>query len=169
MKLVPLTLDYKLGEFDCGDDDLNEFLLNDAKPCLKLNIANTFILEDDGRVVAYFCLLNDKISRTEITGSRWKKVRERFPKSKQFRSYPSVKIGRFAVSTEYRGRNIGSELMDKLKITLTSVQSYSAFRYINVDAYISAIPFYEKNGFTQLNEKDENEHTRLMFFDKMSV
>ncbi|MBP3737607.1 MAG: GNAT family N-acetyltransferase [Muribaculaceae bacterium] len=81
----------------------------------------------------------------------------------------TVKIGRFAVSTEYRGRNIGSELMDKLKITLTSVQSYSAFRYITVDAYISAIPFYEKNGFTQLNEKDENEHTRLMFFDKMSV
>lgn len=100
MKLVPLTLDYKIGEFDCGDEDLNEFLLNDAKPCLKLNIANTFILEDDGRVVAYFCLLNDKISRTEITGSRWKKVRERFTKSKQFRSYPSVKIGRFAVSTE---------------------------------------------------------------------
>ena len=47
MKLVPLTLDYKIGEFDCGDEDLNEFLLNDAKPCLKLNIANTFILEDD--------------------------------------------------------------------------------------------------------------------------
>ena len=30
MKLVPLTLDYKIGEFDCGDEDLNEFLLNDA-------------------------------------------------------------------------------------------------------------------------------------------
>lgn len=32
MRLVPLSLDYKLGEFDCGDNDLNEFLLADAKP-----------------------------------------------------------------------------------------------------------------------------------------
>ena len=169
MKLVPLTLDYKLGEFDCGDDDLNEFLLVDAKPCLNLSIANTFILEDDGRIVAYFCLLNDKISRTEITGSRWKKIKGRFPKSKQFRSYPCIKIGRFAVSIDYRGKNIGSDLMDMIKDFLLKEQSSSEFRYITVDAYLSAIHFYEKNGFAQLNEKDENEHTRLMFYDKLVI
>ena len=169
MKLVPLTLDYKLGEFDCGDDDLNEFLLVDAKPCLNLSIANTFILEDDGRIVAYFCLLNDKISRTEITGSRWKKIKGRFPKSKQFRSYPCIKIGRFAVSIDYHGKNIGSDLMDMIKDFLLKEQSSSAFRYITVDAYLSAIHFYEKNGFVQLNEKDENEHTRLMFYDKLVI
>ena len=169
MRLKPLTSAYKIGEFDCGDEDLNEFLLCDAISCMKLNIANTFILEDEGRIVAYFCLLNDKISRTEITGSRWKKIKARFPKSKQFRSYPCVKIGRFAVSIAYRGQNIGSKLMDLLKDSLIKSKSFSAFRYITVDAYISAISFYEKNGFVQLNEKDENEHTRLMFFDKMDL
>ena len=59
--------------------------------------------------------------------------------------------------------------MDLLKDSLIKSNSFSAFRYITVDAYISAIPFYEKNGFAQLNEKDENEHTRLMFFDKMDL
>lgn len=167
MRLIQLTADYELGGFDCGDEDLNEFLLQDAKPCLDLNIANTFILEDDGRIVAYFCLLNDKISRTDITGSRWKKIRERFPKSKQFRSYPSIKIGRFAVSTDYRSQNIGSWLMDLLKDLLITNNSYSAFRYITVDAYLSAIPFYQKNGFTLLSKKEEGDSTRLMFFDKM--
>ena len=169
MNLIPLTPDYEIGVFDCGDDDLNEFLLQDAKPCLDLDIANTFILEDHGRIVAYFCLLNDKISRTEITGSRWKKIKERFPKSKQFRSYPCIKIGRFAVSKDYRGQNIGTWLMDLLKNRLIETYSYSAFRYLTVDAYLSAIPFYQKNGFLQLNEKDENEHTRLMFFDKKDI
>ena len=169
MRLKPLEAEYEIGEFDCGDEDLNEFLLYDAKPCMNLNIANTFILEDDGRIVAYFCLLNDKISRTEITGSRWKKIKERFPKSKQFRSYPCVKIGRFAVSIAYRGQNIGSKLMDFLKDSLIKSNSLSAFRYITVDAYLSAIPFYEKNGFALLNEKDMNEHTRLMFFDRMDI
>ena len=31
------------------------FLLNDAKKAYELRIANTFILEDDGRIVAFFC------------------------------------------------------------------------------------------------------------------
>ena len=33
------------------------------------------------------------------------------------------------------------------KDQLIEEQSSSAFRFITVDAYISAIPFYEKNGF----------------------
>ena len=45
MRLVPLTPDYPLTAFDCGDDDLNTFLLDDAKPSQELRIANTFVLE----------------------------------------------------------------------------------------------------------------------------
>ena len=169
MRLVPLTSDYELTPFDCGDSDLNEFLLNDAKKAFELRIANTFILEDDGRIVAYFCLLNDRISRNEITGSRWKKIKAQFPVSKQFRSYPTVKIGRFAVSMDYRGQGIGSELMNLIKDLLNTEVSRSAFRYITVDAYLSAISFYEKNGFRSLTKQEEDDHTRLMFFDMMEV
>lgn len=169
MELIPLTQNYELTAFDCGDDDLNAFLLNDAKKAVELRIANTFILEDEGRIVAYFSLLNDRISRNEITGSRWKKIKSKFPVSKQFRSYPCIKIGRFAVSVDYRGKSIGRWLMSQLKERLKAVQSQSAFRYITVDAYLSAIPFYEKNGFVHLTKKEEDEHTRLMFFDMMDI
>jgi hypothetical protein len=71
MELVPLTPDYPLTAFDCGDEDLNKFLLDDAKPSQELRIANTFILEaDDGRIAAYFCLLSDKVSKDEVIGTR---------------------------------------------------------------------------------------------------
>ncbi len=146
MKVVPLTPDYELTAFDCGDEQLNNFLFEDAKPSLELRIANTFILEDDGRIAAYFCLLNDKVSKDEIIGSRWKKIRANFPSGKQFRSYPTVKIGRLAVSVDYRGQNIGTWLMDKVKGTLRQSSTHSAFRYITVDAYLSAVQFYEKGG-----------------------
>lgn len=168
MQLVPLTPDYPLVAFDCRDNDLNRFLLDDAKHAQELRIDNTFILEDNGRIAAYFCLLNDRISRSEITGSRWKKIRAKFPVSKQFCSYPCIKVGRFAVSVDYRGQNIGSWPMDKLKERLNVGQNQSAFRYITVDAYLSAIEFYRKNGFQELT-KEEDEHTRLMFFDMMDV
>ena len=110
MKLIRLTLDYEFKGFDCGDDDLNEFLFEDAKSFLEKRIANTFILEDDGRIAAYFCLLNDKISRMEVTNSKWKSIKDSFPEGKRFRSYPAIKIGRFAVSAAYRGQHIGTDL-----------------------------------------------------------
>ena len=170
MRLVPLTPDYPLTAFDCGDDDLNSFLLNDAKPAQALRIANTFIVEaDDGRIAAYFCLLNDKISKSEVIGSRWKKIRSSFPRDKQFRSYHSVKIGRFAVALDFRGKNLGTDTMKKLRLLLANEQSRSAYHYITVDAYLSAVPFYEKNGFLHLTKKDEDEHTRLMYFDMMEI
>ena len=50
MKLIRLTPEYEFNDFDCGDDDLNEFLYEDAKKFLAKRIANTFILEDDGHI-----------------------------------------------------------------------------------------------------------------------
>ena len=169
MTVVPLTLDYKLTEFDCGDSDLNEFLLEDAKHFLAKRIANTFILEDDGRIAAYFCLLNDKISRLEVTNSQWRKVKDSFPDGKKFRSYPTIKIGRFAVSKDYHGQNLGTELMKGIKYLLNAGKNQSAFRFLTVDAYLSVIEFYRKNGFKELTKKEEDEHTRLMFFDMMNI
>lgn len=169
MELVRLTEDYPLHDFDCGDKDLNEFLLEDAKLFLAKRIATTFVIEDEGKIAAYFCLLNDKVSRTEITNSRWKMIRDSFPEGKRFRSYPTIKIGRFAVSQDYRGQHLGSWMMMIMKRILWEHASYSSFRFLTVDAYLSAIEFYRKNGFIELNQKDEDEHTRLMYFDMLTL
>lgn len=33
----------------------------------------------------------------------------------------------------------------------------------------SAVGFYAKNGFEELTRKEEDEHTRLMYFDMMEM
>ena len=169
MNLVRMTQDYVFGEFDCGDDDLNNFLFEDAKPFLEKSIANTFILEDGDKIVAYFSLLTDKISKLEVTNSQWKKVKKLFPEGKRFSSYPSIKIGRLAVSKEYRGQQIGTKMLTAIKAWFSSQQNYAASRFLTVDAYLSAIPFYLNNGFVELNQIDEDKHTRLMFLDLMQM
>lgn len=169
LQLVRLTDDYTLESFDCGDEDLNDFLLNDAKAFQKKHIAYTYLLEDDGNILAYFCLLNDKISRQDSSNSMWKRIKKEFPLEKQFSSYTAVKIGRFAVDKSSRGTGLGSELMTSLKFLLQEKHVVSAFRFITVDAYINAIPFYEKNDFRLLMPNDPNEHTKTMFFDMFSL
>lgn len=169
MIIKPLTSDYSIKSFDCGDSDLNDFLLNDALVFFEKRIANTYILEDNGDVVAYFSLLNDKVSRLDATGSSWKRLKKLFPRSKHFSSYPAIKIGRFAIDSKYKGQGLGSDLMNQIKNRLVEICKASAFRFLTVDAYLSAVPFYEKNGFKMLLTSDENKHTRAMYFDMLEL
>ncbi len=169
LQLTRLTDTFPINSFDCGDEDLNDFLLNDAKAFQRKQIAYTYILEDDGRILAYFCLLNDKISRQDSSNSMWKRIKKEFPIEKQFSSYPAVKIGRFAVDKSMRGTGLGTELMTSLKFLLQEKHVVSAFRFITVDAYINAIPFYEKNDFKLLMPSDPNEYTKTMFFDMFNL
>ena len=66
---------YKLSEnervdvFDCGDADLNDFVLNDAQPYRKAKLAVTYTIvdkNDNCNVAAFFCLSNDKISISDF-------------------------------------------------------------------------------------------------------
>ena len=109
MELIRVNAEYEMKPFDCGDADLNGFLLNDAKRFAEAKIANTFVIEEDGNIMAYFCLLNDKISKEEAANNTWRRVKKKFSHEKHFSSYPAIKIGRFAVSLSYKGTGIGGK------------------------------------------------------------
>ena len=79
MKLIRLTKDTIIKSFDCGDADLNDFILNDAKAFLSKRIAYTFLIIDGENIVAYFSLLNDKVAKTDAANNTWRKLRRSFP------------------------------------------------------------------------------------------
>ena len=114
-------------------------------------------------------MLNDKMSKQEIANNTWRKIKKLFPHSKHFGSYPAVKIGRFAVSLQYRHTGWGSEQMDILKQLLKQDPGYSMFRFLTVDAYTTAVPFYERNGFKKLTPTTEQGDTQAMYFDIQSI
>ena len=47
--------------------------------------------------------------------------------------------------------------------------SKAGCRFITVDAYADALPFYYKQGFIPLSKTDEGADTRLPYFDLQSV
>ena len=164
----------KLGEnervksFDCGDADLNDFILNDALPYRKEKLAVTYTYVEKGKpnnVAAFFCLSNDRISLTDFDSkTKYNKFSRRFNNRKRLKSYPAVKIGRFAVSLSMKGLSIGSILLTFIKRYFTA-DNKTGCRFLTVDAYAAAIPFYLKNGFVPLNDEDADEPTRLLYFD----
>lgn len=168
-RIEKLTGKHNITSFDCGDWDLNAFLSDDAIPFQEKRIASTYVVIIDSIVAAYFSLLNDKISRTDVTKSEWRKLKKLFAHSKHRSNYPAVKIGRFAVSKNFTSQGLGSAIMDAIKQSTNENAIYSAFRFLTVDAYISAIPFYLKNGFVEMLSEKENDTTRTMYFDMLNL
>ena len=65
MQLIRLAEDYSFGPFDCGEADLNDFLLTDAKDYASQLLAVTYLIGSRGGVAAYFALSNDRISLSD--------------------------------------------------------------------------------------------------------
>ncbi|MDE6535816.1 MAG: GNAT family N-acetyltransferase [Muribaculaceae bacterium] len=161
-----IETDTEIKSFDCGDNDLNDFLVSDAKNYLRAMMALTYLLEDNdaSKTVAYYSLLNDKIVFDPEDKHFWNKLNRKISNRKRRKEYPAVKIGRLAVSKVYSGNRIGEAILLQIKHMFSTMRR-SACRFITVDAYSAAIPFYEKCGFSFLSEKDKNSKTRAMYFD----
>lgn len=154
--------------FDCGDEDLNGFILTDAPLYRKEKLAVTYTVfekSNHNHIVAFFSLSNDRISISDFDSkTKYNRFSRRFNNHKRLKSYPAAKIGRLAVHASAKGMNIGSMLLKFIKLYFTT-DNKTGCRFITVDAYAAAIPFYLRNGFVPLNEEDADEPTRLLYFD----
>lgn len=154
--------------FDCGDEDLNGFVLEDAPLYLKEKLAVTYMLLENvanNKVVAFFSLTNDRISVTDFESrTKYNRFSRRFNNNKRLKSYPAVKIGRLGVDMTMKGLGVGSILLDFIKNYFV-INNKTGCRFITVDAYAAAVPFYIKNGFVPLNDDDREDSTRLLYFD----
>ncbi len=164
--------DIAIDSFDCGDEDLNDFIKNEGKIYKQQLIAMPYVVIEKGntdKIIAYFTLSNDKIAVTDFeSNSQFNKFKKKnFNKEKFLRSYPSVKIGRLGISKLSHGLGIGTNIIDFIKLYFLE-DNKTGCRFVTVDAYNAAVPFYEKNGFEFLIRKDENP-TQLMFFDLMKL
>lgn len=161
-----IEADTEIKSFDCGDADLNDFLVTDAKNYLQSMMALTYLLEDEAKnkTVAYYSLLNDKIVFDPENKHFWNRLNRKIANNKRRKEYPAVKIGRLAVSNDYSGNHIGKAILLQIKHMFATMRR-RACRFITVDAYAAAVPFYERCGFMFLSDKDKNSKTRAMYFD----
>ena len=157
--------------FDCGDADLNDFILNESGLYRKALLSVSYVFEapDDinhEHIAAYFSLANDRVSLTDFpNNTEFNRFRKRrFVNEKRLKSYPAAKICRLAVSQELKGQHIGEFLSDSIKNYFLA-DNKTGCRFLTVDAYAAAIPFYLKQNFVPLTVEDEGADTRLLYFD----
>ena len=174
---IRLREDFDLLPFDCGDKVLNEFLMKDALNYQRGLFAVTYLLENDKDTILYFSLSNDKLSAIETSKSFWCKVKNTIPHEKHRKDFPAVKIGRFAVGTKYQHseEHWGTITMNFIKEWMIS-DNKTGCRFITVDAYKQAVPFYQRNDFDFMGREEpqrfeadkdnpDSDSTYAMYFD----
>ena len=172
--ILLLTENHTIKPFDCEDDDLNDFLFNEAIPYTKEMLATTFIIENDERTLGYYSLLSDsfRVEETNFASKTQYKnfLRELVPHPKRhLKGFPAIKIGRLAIDKTFKGKGLFALIVNAIIADCIHINQKHACRLITIDAYKKAIPFYERFGFQFLTENDKDLNIRQMFLDLSKI
>lgn len=111
---APLAADHDLTAFDCGEPQLNDWLRQRALRN-ESRFSRTYVVCEELRVVAYYCISAGSVERTAAPG----KLRRNAPDA-----IPVSVIGRLAVDRAYAGKGLGTDLLtDALRRIALASQS----------------------------------------------
>lgn len=164
-RLERIEIFSEFAKFDCGRDDLNDFIRNDAGDYQNelMTVTYAFRLMKENRVSAPFAFVSLANDLIPLKTNRQKRP---IPNKMRGHSPPATKICRLGVHQEYQGQKLGSKILDCLKYLFTT-ENRTGCRFLTVDAYNeeNVTSFYSKNDFQFLSEDDRDDDTRIMFCD----
>lgn len=157
--------------FQTYEKELKDFLVDDALKNQEMHISNTYLWfhKQTGELLAYISILTDAL---RIQGTH---LRQYFlEKGIEYKSLPSLKIGRLCVDDRYRKRDIGTKTTVFVTKLAVELNKRVACRFIYVDAKRNkhdpkkdAVKFYKRTGFKILKEREKG--TIPMYYDITNI
>ncbi len=147
MKIEILDKKHKRDEFDCGNDQLNNYLKYQAGQDMKRKLSACFVLNESStnQILGYYTLSNNSISLNSFTED----IQKKLPKS--YKSIPTTLLGRLAINKEQQGKGIGKILLiDALKRSHDLSKEIGSFAVAVDPIDHDAEMFYKKYDFIKL-------------------
>ena len=138
---LPLTARHDLSGFACGHPPLDEWLRKNAIRNEASGASRTYVVCEDVRVLAYYCLANGAVAINAAPG----KIRRNMPDP-----IPVMIIGRLAVDRSQHSRGLGRGLLKDAILRTLRAAEIAGIRAILVHAIdADAARFYRHNGFME--------------------
>jgi len=140
LHIEKLQRTHEIEAFDCGQPELNRFLIRHALQAQQANSSQTYVGLSDKTIIGYYTIVAGEVRHADAP-ARVVKGMPRFP-------IPLLILARLAVHREQQGRGIGAGLLlDALERTLQAADIVGA-RALAVHAKDdSAASFYRHFGF----------------------
>lgn len=158
---------HNLLNFDCGDPDINEFIVNDSYGYQEKKIATTTVFIYNEEIIGFCSIAADSIKLSENE----EKVHS--IDDKPVREFPAVKIARIGRDKKYKEMSVGSNILKWAIGHILVCSDLMAIRFITVDSYPHRMQYYEKLGFVKNEHKTykdriQNVSMRYDLFNAMS-
>lgn len=142
-------LQAQLTKFSCGAEDIDQFLVDDAKLYAEHGITNTTVvwLETDVETpAAYFSLSNDVVHLSGVESFELG-----LPFEPPTSHFPAVRITKFAVHLQHQGTGLAQAIMNHVEGMVFTSRGMSAVRLLTLDSVTrpAAQKFYKKVGFSE--------------------
>lgn len=135
----PLAARHVLTGFDSGQRTLDSWLISRALKNERAGASRTYVVCDEGRVVAYYCLSAGSVGRAAVPG----RLRRNMPDP-----VPVMLMGRLAVARSHQGRGIARGLARDAMLRTLRAAEIAGIRALLVRALDDgAAGFYRKLGF----------------------
>ncbi|MGZ8901623.1 MAG: GNAT family N-acetyltransferase [Limisphaerales bacterium] len=139
-----ITAAFRLENFDCGKDSLNQYLKKFALKNTNAGTARTYVTTRQGEieVAGYYSLAAGSLEKAHAP--------ERVSKGTPNHPIPVVLIARLAIDKTYQGQGLGKGLLRDALLRVAAAADVIGVRAVLVHAKDSeARQFYEKWGFVR--------------------
>lgn len=154
VRLERLDPDHDLGDFDSGNDELDDWLRRHALASQQMDSARTFVITRNDRIVGYFSLTMGSVLRADAP-------------AKLVRGLPTYPVGmvllaRLAVDRREQGKGLGALLLSEALRRAVAAGEAAAARLVVVDAIDdAAVRFYERFGFIAVPDHPHRLYQRM--------
>ena len=139
-RIEKLRPEHPVRAFDCGQPDLNTWLLRFALQAQAAHSAVTYLGLEGERIVGFFSLAAAAVAQAEAP--------ERLAKGQAKQPIPVVLLARLAVHTEWQGRGVGRGLLREAILRTLEAAGIIGARALVVHAKDDpARAFYLRYGF----------------------
>ncbi len=142
MQLQPLTGNHERRAFDCGRQELNDWLRQVAGQHQDKGLSKTFVAireEAPARICGYYALTLAELENRHLPEAWRKKLPRRIP---------GVRLGRLAVDKQYQGKGLGELLLVDALTRARRIYSEAGGIGLFVDALDEqAAGYYQRFGF----------------------
>jgi GNAT superfamily N-acetyltransferase len=153
-KRVPLAAEHDVSSFDCGKPELNKWLSDYALASQRADLARTWVLIEDDRVIGYFSLVMGDV-RPEDAPQKLVRVVPGYPVG-------MVLLARLAVDRSTQRRGLGADLLTHALVLACRAGEVVAARLVAVDAIDEqAAAFYRRWGFVPVPEQPLKLYRRI--------
>lgn len=127
-----------LANFDCGDQEMNSFLINEAYNEQELGMNTTILIYYEGRLAGFYSICCDSIKISD----------EEKQEDLTYSSVPAIKIARLGRDVNFKKFGIGKYLIQHvIHRALEINDNYCGVRMITLDAYPTRYEYYCSLGF----------------------